>query len=92
MPVVAVGRHAQHGLTDGLKHSRRERAAGLPAVAPSSGQNEFVSRMRDAIADDLDAPRVVEVVDEWVASQPSEGDSAVAQLVDALLGVNLTER
>ncbi len=70
----------------------RERAAGLPAVAPSSGQNEFVSRMRDAIADDLDAPRVVEVVDEWVASQPSEGDSAVAQLVDALLGVNLTER
>lgn len=71
-------------------HAWRERAARSAQSALPPEQNTFAVRMRDAIADDLDTPRVVSIVDEWVASSPAAGDSDVSSLVDALLGVNLT--
>ncbi|WP_271983233.1 hypothetical protein [Pseudoclavibacter terrae] len=53
-------------------------------------RNAVVQRMRDAIADDLDTPRVVAIVDEWVSTPPAAGDADVVALVDALLGLDLT--
>jgi L-cysteine:1D-myo-inositol 2-amino-2-deoxy-alpha-D-glucopyranoside ligase len=63
------------------------------AVTRSSGPDgaALLNAVRVRIADDLDAPAALQLVDEWAAS---EGDDAtapalVADLVDALLGVQL---
>ena len=68
----------------------RERARrSIDAAAPSE-QSSFITRMRAAIAEDLNTPAVVEIVDEWVQTPPAAGDGDVIRLVDALLGVSLT--
>ncbi|PPG02517.1 cysteine--1-D-myo-inosityl 2-amino-2-deoxy-alpha-D-glucopyranoside ligase [Pseudoclavibacter sp. RFBI5] len=67
------------------ERARRSIAGGIP-----SEQSSFVTRMRAAIAEDLNTPAVVEIVDEWVQAPPAAGDGDVVRLVDALLGVRLT--
>ncbi|HEX2416662.1 MAG TPA: cysteine--1-D-myo-inosityl 2-amino-2-deoxy-alpha-D-glucopyranoside ligase, partial [Micromonosporaceae bacterium] len=73
-----------------LAHWRRaaDRTAG-----PSAGP--VVRRLRERLADDLDAPGALAVVDDWAAAAVSgQGDDpaapgSVVDAVDALLGVQL---
>lgn len=49
-----------------------------------------VAEMRQALADDLDAPAALEAIDRWAAAEGGHADGAVVQeAVDALLGVQL---
>jgi L-cysteine:1D-myo-inositol 2-amino-2-deoxy-alpha-D-glucopyranoside ligase len=54
----------------------------------------LVSEVRDALADDLDAPRALDLLDAWAAASAHQGDdqgrALVRDLVDARLGVTLT--
>jgi L-cysteine:1D-myo-inositol 2-amino-2-deoxy-alpha-D-glucopyranoside ligase len=67
------------------------------AIAADSGPSglELLSAVRAALADDLDTPRALTLVDTWVdATLAGEGSDAqapalVAATVDALLGVRL---
>ncbi|HLS13657.1 MAG TPA: cysteine--1-D-myo-inosityl 2-amino-2-deoxy-alpha-D-glucopyranoside ligase [Beutenbergiaceae bacterium] len=60
-------------------------------TADSGGTSPVVTRIRQALADDLDTPAALAVVDQWASSpDPAEAD-AVADAVDALLGVDLRE-
>ncbi|MDQ7991655.1 MAG: hypothetical protein REI45_03140, partial [Propionicimonas sp.] len=65
------------------------RAFAAPAGAAAE---PVLAGMRDALRDDLDAPRALLLVDEWAASAGSgdpDAPAAVADAVDALLGVRL---
>jgi L-cysteine:1D-myo-inositol 2-amino-2-deoxy-alpha-D-glucopyranoside ligase len=58
------------------------------------GAERVLTEVRAALADNLDAPRAVEVVDAWaahaIAAQAAPGEAAaVAAVCDALLGVDL---
>ena len=57
--------------------------------APSG--TALLAEVRDALADDLDTPRALAAVDAWAAADGTDPDAAalVADLVDALLGVDL---
>jgi L-cysteine:1D-myo-inositol 2-amino-2-deoxy-alpha-D-glucopyranoside ligase len=72
---------------------RWNRAVALPAGPPAG---ELLEAVRERMADDLDAPGAVALVDAWVAAQLSAGgaDAAAPDLVrrsvSALLGVVLT--
>jgi L-cysteine:1D-myo-inositol 2-amino-2-deoxy-alpha-D-glucopyranoside ligase len=67
------------------------------AVSRPDGRSAdaLVEEIREALADDLDAPRAVAAVDVWAAAQTSEGGTdpgapgLVSRAVDALLGVAL---
>ena len=50
-----------------------------------------MSGVREALADDLDTPRAVALLDEWAAraSGSGEGAEVVRELVDARLGLRL---
>ena len=78
-----------------LEHWQRATGSG----AGPSGE-PVLARMREALADDLDAPAAIAAVDTWVEEQAGEADRArgtgdragarlVADAVDALLGVRL---
>ncbi|MET9701242.1 cysteine--1-D-myo-inosityl 2-amino-2-deoxy-alpha-D-glucopyranoside ligase [Streptomyces sp. NPDC006529] len=80
-------------LADAVARLERWRAAvsrpdGLAADA-------LVEEVREALADDLDAPRALAAVDRWVDAQIASGGSdeaapgLVSRTVDALLGVAL---
>jgi L-cysteine:1D-myo-inositol 2-amino-2-deoxy-alpha-D-glucopyranoside ligase len=80
-------------LTDAVQRLGRWRAAvsrpdGPPAEA-------LVEEIREALADDLDAPAALAAVDRWAAGQEAEGGTdtgapgLVSRAVDALLGVAL---
>lgn len=60
------------------------RATAGPAAPVAAG-------IRSALANDLDAPAALRLIDEWAASDGDEGDAPgiVSDLVDALLGVRL---
>jgi len=95
------------GLDDAAARLARWRAAvavGGGSDADGSGraaQEAVLADLRSRLADDLDAPGALAVVDAWAATalaapspaQPSEGTGAraglVADAVDALLGVAL---
>ena len=71
-------------------------AARAAAVDPAQTRaNADVEALRSALADDLDAPAALRVVDAWAArvldavSGPGPDDAAVPAAVDALLGVVL---
>ncbi len=78
------------GATDRLDRWRAavSRPDGPPAEA-------LVERVREALADDLDAPAALAAVDEWAALQSAGGGTdtgapgLVSRAVDALLGVAL---
>ena len=71
------------------------RAAALPAGAPAA---PVLAGLRERLADDLDSPGAIAVVDAWAAATlAGEGEAEdgapgmVADAVDALLGVLLQE-
>ena len=55
----------------------------------------MLQRVREALADDLDAPAALAAVDRWVQEQLTRGGTVegapgvVSRAVDALLGVRL---
>ncbi|MFC4032245.1 cysteine--1-D-myo-inosityl 2-amino-2-deoxy-alpha-D-glucopyranoside ligase [Streptomyces polygonati] len=80
-------------LDEAVRRLARWRAAvsrpdGPPAEA-------LVEEIREALADDLDAPRALAAVDRWAAAQEADGGTdtggpgLVSRAVDALLGVAL---
>jgi L-cysteine:1D-myo-inositol 2-amino-2-deoxy-alpha-D-glucopyranoside ligase len=72
--------------------ARWRAAVSRPDGPPAEG---VLAEVREALADDLDAPRALRAVDAWAAAQASDGgtDTAapglVSRTVDALLGVAL---
>jgi L-cysteine:1D-myo-inositol 2-amino-2-deoxy-alpha-D-glucopyranoside ligase len=70
--------------------SRWSLALGRPA-GPSA--DAFLTRMRERLADDLDAPGALAVVDEWCATGGDDpaGPPTIRRAVDALLGIALTD-
>jgi L-cysteine:1D-myo-inositol 2-amino-2-deoxy-alpha-D-glucopyranoside ligase len=61
------------------------------ALSKASGAaaEPFVRGIREALYDDLNAPRACDVVDEWAASTGDDihAPAAMATAIDALLGV-----
>jgi L-cysteine:1D-myo-inositol 2-amino-2-deoxy-alpha-D-glucopyranoside ligase len=76
-----------------LEQAEARLARWRAAVARDAGPSarRLVGSVLAALADDLDAPRALEVVDAWAASDGDDADApAVARsAVDALLGVLL---
>ncbi len=64
--------------------------AALPHAGVAAAV-DLVSRVRDALAADLDAPAALAEVDAWAAGPPGDGSAAdlVRDLLDARLGVLL---
>ena len=52
------------------------------------GTDAVVARVRAALADDLDTPAALAVLDDWAADGSLAG-ADVADAVDALLGIDL---
>jgi L-cysteine:1D-myo-inositol 2-amino-2-deoxy-alpha-D-glucopyranoside ligase len=80
-------------LAEGVARLARWRAAVSRPDGPSVG--EVLEQLREALADDLDAPAALAAVDRWAERQAEAGgeDTAapglVSRAVDALLGVAL---
>ena len=80
-------------LADAVERLGRWRAAVSRPDGPSA--DALVEEVREALADDLDAPRALAAVDRWAARQQTEGGTdegapgVVSRAVDALLGVAL---
>ncbi|WP_346926948.1 cysteine--1-D-myo-inosityl 2-amino-2-deoxy-alpha-D-glucopyranoside ligase [uncultured Arthrobacter sp.] len=82
------------GFADAKERLRTWRAA-LEA-APAGSAAGLVSRMRDELSNDLNAPGAVAAVDDWARAALADGHDAspsdaalVSDAVDALLGVEL---
>ena len=85
---------------DDLTSAEARLARWREAVSRPSGPSAdaALDGVRRQLANDLDAPAALLVVDEWVeaaasadqASADAAGPELVARLVDALLGVRLT--
>lgn len=73
----------------GTRLARWRDAVARPAAPPAA---PVVADLREALADDLDAPAALLVVDAWMAQDGDDPDAGaqVAAAVDALLGVHLT--
>jgi L-cysteine:1D-myo-inositol 2-amino-2-deoxy-alpha-D-glucopyranoside ligase len=79
--------------------ARLERWRSGLAAAPAGTAVELIGQMREALANDLDAPSALAAVDQWAdaaLSNPGHADSAseadqalVRDAVNALLGVEL---
>ncbi|MFD1858582.1 cysteine--1-D-myo-inosityl 2-amino-2-deoxy-alpha-D-glucopyranoside ligase [Aeromicrobium camelliae] len=78
-----------HEIDEAEQRLARWRAAVARDAAP--GAAPVIASMREALADDLDAPRALTAVDTWAQSEGEDPDAAddVAVAVDALLGVSL---
>ncbi|GEL93438.1 cysteine--1-D-myo-inosityl 2-amino-2-deoxy-alpha-D-glucopyranoside ligase [Cellulomonas composti] len=86
---------------EGLSSARTRLATWRRALSGNGGPDAsgVLTGVRAAVADDLDTPRALEVVDEWAARSIAVGDDeselvegapgVVARTVDALLGVRL---
>ncbi|MBD0737548.1 cysteine--1-D-myo-inosityl 2-amino-2-deoxy-alpha-D-glucopyranoside ligase [Streptomyces sp. CBMA29] len=80
-------------LAEAVDRLARWRAAVSRPDGPSA--DALLEEIRDALADDLDAPRALATVDRWAAAQESDGGTEtgapglVSRTVDALLGVAL---
>ncbi|AXG77029.1 cysteine--1-D-myo-inosityl 2-amino-2-deoxy-alpha-D-glucopyranoside ligase [Streptomyces paludis] len=80
-------------LQDAVARLARWRAAVSRPDGPSA--EALVEEVREALADDLDAPAALAAVDRWAALQESTGGTeegapgVVSRTVDALLGVAL---
>jgi len=62
------------------------------ADAAGGADDAVLAAVRERLADDLDAPGALDVLDRWAAAAPGSGRGAgasVARAVDALLGVSL---
>jgi L-cysteine:1D-myo-inositol 2-amino-2-deoxy-alpha-D-glucopyranoside ligase len=78
---------------DDLSGAEKRLSTWRTAVERASrGQAEQLARaVRSALADDLDAPAALAVLDEWAETAPGDGDGAelVRAVLDARLGVVL---
>ncbi|MDX2854293.1 MULTISPECIES: cysteine--1-D-myo-inosityl 2-amino-2-deoxy-alpha-D-glucopyranoside ligase [Streptomycetaceae] len=80
-------------LSDAVERLARWRAAVSRPDGPPA--DALVEEIREALADDLDAPAALAAVDRWAARQETEGGTdtgapgLVSRAVDALLGVAL---
>ena len=81
--------------TDSDLATAEDRLGRWRAALPTTSRDDaarLVTQVRDALADDLDAPAAVRAVDAW-AESPSSGDGSgeqlVRDLVDARLGLLL---
>jgi L-cysteine:1D-myo-inositol 2-amino-2-deoxy-alpha-D-glucopyranoside ligase len=80
-------------LAEAVERLARWRAAVSRPDGPPA--EPLVEQIREALADDLDAPAALAAVDEWCARQTSEGGTdpgapgLASRAVDALLGVAL---
>ncbi|MDX6355388.1 MAG: L-cysteine:1D-myo-inositol 2-amino-2-deoxy-alpha-D-glucopyranoside ligase [Streptomyces sp.] len=80
-------------LADAVARLSRWRAAVSRPDGPPA--DALVEQIREALADDLDAPRALAAIDSWAAAQASHGGTdpgapgLVSRAVDALLGVAL---
>ncbi|MFI8878308.1 cysteine--1-D-myo-inosityl 2-amino-2-deoxy-alpha-D-glucopyranoside ligase [Streptomyces sp. NPDC055243] len=80
-------------LTEAVERLGQWRAAVSRPDGPCA--DALVEEMRDALANDLDAPAALAAVDRWAARQDAEGGTeegapgVVSRAVDALLGVAL---
>ncbi|MEU1541679.1 cysteine--1-D-myo-inosityl 2-amino-2-deoxy-alpha-D-glucopyranoside ligase [Actinacidiphila glaucinigra] len=80
-------------LSDAVERLARWRAAVSRPDGPPA--DALVEEIREALADDLDAPAALAAVDRWAARQETEGGTdtgapgMVSRAVDALLGVAL---
>ncbi|WP_433888364.1 cysteine--1-D-myo-inosityl 2-amino-2-deoxy-alpha-D-glucopyranoside ligase [Streptomyces sp. CA-111067] len=80
-------------LAEAVERLARWRAAVSRPDGPPA--EPLVERIREALADDLDAPAALAAVDEWCARQAAEGGTdpgapgLASRAVDALLGVAL---
>ncbi len=80
-------------LQDAVDRLGRWRAAVSRPDGPSA--EALVEEIRDALANDLDAPAALAAVDRWVTAQNEQGGTdtgapgVVSRAVDALLGVAL---
>ncbi|WP_329188775.1 cysteine--1-D-myo-inosityl 2-amino-2-deoxy-alpha-D-glucopyranoside ligase [Actinacidiphila glaucinigra] len=80
-------------LSDAVERLARWRAAVSRPDGPPA--DALVEEIREALADDLDAPAALAAVDRWAARQETEGGTEtgapglVSRAVDALLGVAL---
>jgi L-cysteine:1D-myo-inositol 2-amino-2-deoxy-alpha-D-glucopyranoside ligase len=64
-------------------------AANRPnASTEQPGELELLERVREALADDLDTPATLSIIDEWVATGAETG-GLFGRTVDALLGIRL---
>lgn len=86
--------YTEEQLTEATQQLARWRQAMRLPTAP--GAAELREQIRAALADDLDAPRAVAAVDEWVARAlgeqsgddwSTEAPGSAARTIDALLGV-----
>ena len=80
--------------TDADLPAGEERLAAWRTAVPSASREqaeELVRGVRAALADDLDAPRALAVVDDWAAGERGDGSGGdlVRALLDARLGVVL---
>lgn len=57
------------------------------AAGEASEASSYARRIREAVANDLNTPEAITIVDEWAAQE--RPDLAVIDVVDALLGVKL---
>jgi L-cysteine:1D-myo-inositol 2-amino-2-deoxy-alpha-D-glucopyranoside ligase len=78
------------GLREGIARLEAWRsAANRPnASADQHEELELLERLRETLADDLDTPAALALVDEWVAGGTETG-GLFSRSVDALLGVRL---
>jgi cysteinyl-tRNA synthetase len=73
-----------------LRQRMADWSGGAPPHALSSPAAEFDRRFRDAVADDLDLPRAVEVLSEAVSSEVADGEKfSLLSSWDAVLGLDL---
>jgi L-cysteine:1D-myo-inositol 2-amino-2-deoxy-alpha-D-glucopyranoside ligase len=75
---------------DGLLTEAQARLAAWKTAAARSGSpaDHVVDALRASLADDLDTPAALALLDAWAADDALDG-RAVALAVDALLGVTL---
>ena len=76
--------------SDDLLASASDRLARWRRAAVRTGAvgDDVVTAIREALADDLDTPTALGVLDWWAADESLDGE-LVADAADALLGINL---
>ncbi len=68
--------------------AQRAEDAVVTDAADASDASNYGRRIREAVANDLNTPEAIKLVDEWAAEE--RPDLGVIDVVDALLGVQLS--